>query len=148
VFAGGTAAVLIAGALAASGPAQAEPTSNAGVQRICVNGTHGKYARLTLLSAGHHVLTVFRLREGCVAFRVGDKLPAGTYRIKHRAPQGRLTGRVSVSGGWESPDGTAGSAISRDKRPPHLKKVKSATFEMGPTLFGVISFDSVKNRNH
>jgi hypothetical protein len=147
LIASGTIATMAGAGLVAAAPAQAAPTLEGGVQRVCVSGTHGKYARLALLDAHRQVLAIYHVRSGCLTFRVGDNLPPGTYRIKHRAPKGRLTGRVDTSGGFVNPDGSAGSATSRDRGPVHLKKVKSATFEIGPTLFGSVSFNSVRNRH-
>ena len=148
MIAGGTIAGTTTVGLVAAAPVQAAPALGAGVQTVCVSGTHGRYARLTLLDANRHRLAVFHVRKGCLTFRADKDLPSGIYRIKHRAPNGHLTGHVMRSGGFVNPDGSAGSAASRDRNPPHLRKVKSAEIELGPTFFGTLNFSSVKKRHH
>ncbi len=146
VVAGATSVALVGGLTliaTASPSAQAASAYSVGVQKVCVAGTQGKYARLTLLRKNGEVLATYHVRRGCLTFRVGESLPPGQYVIRHHAPRGRLTGRVESSGGFRNPDGGEGSATSRDRRPPVKKKMKSRGFAMDPYQFGSITFRSV-----
>ncbi len=145
---GGVSAALVAGVMAlGGGAAEAAPADEReyGVEVVCVKNNQGGYSRLALLNDDRELLKVYHLRKGCLKFRVGEDLPAGSYIIRHRAPKGRLTGAVVTSGFSGRPGGPQISGISVERRPPSLKKVKSRAFGLGPNSGGSIVFSTVKN---
>jgi hypothetical protein len=147
---GGVSAALMLGLMAlGGGSAEAAPADERdfGVEVVCVKNNQGGFSRLALLNDDRELLKVYHLRRGCLTFRVGEDLPAGSYIIRHRAPKGRLTGAVTTSGFSGRPGGPQISGISVDGRSPSLKKVKSRPFGLGPNSGGSIVFSTVKNRH-
>ncbi len=148
----GTSGALIAGLLlATNSPVQAVAADPVPLDaHICVSNNQGGSSRLAILDEDRHVLQVFRLSKGCRTLRLGVDLPAGHYIIKHRAPKGRLTGRVtSVTATCDENGGCIGGGVSRDRNepPPRLKKLKSARFVLSKYAAGSVFFESVKNRH-
>jgi hypothetical protein len=147
----GTSGALIAGLLMANSPARAvEADPDPLDAYICVSNNQGGSSRLAILDEDRHVLQVFRLNKGCRILRLGVDLPAGHYIVKHRAPSGRLTGRVTaVTATCDENGGCIGGGVSRDRNEPspRLKKVKSARFVLSKYAAGAVFFESVKNRH-
>jgi hypothetical protein len=103
---------VLGGGAVVTAPAFAAPDARTASLQICVRGTHGHPATITISRAGAKVRS-FRL-AGCTT----KKVPVGKYKVTQKAPRGYRTAAVFGESGLVGTDsGQISAAYARRVKP-------------------------------